>query len=206
MYRTSRTNCGLERAEVGVICLFETRKGGCSMSDIEECDVCHGEGEIHDADFSDGDSDQQMFIKQDTLRPCPKCSRSEPTAESFADKPVCDVDVVTCEYQFPDEHPEPTYTMQQAVDKIVDGLVLEWGGRTERVAAKTVFGEYVVYLAGTESHGQWWSRHLEPVGGDYIANGEADASGEDGRLKALGDCLDDYKSRVRTEIEKAVES
>lgn len=133
---------------------------------------------------------------------------SEPTAESFAEqfgeKPVCKVDVVTCEYQFPDEHPEPTYTMQQAINKIVGGLVLEWGGRTERVAAKTVFGEYVVYLAGTESHGQWWSWHLEPVGGDYIANGEADASGEDGRLKVLNQCLDDYKSRVRAEIEKAV--
>jgi len=102
------------------------------------------------------------------------------------------------------QHPEPTYTMQQAVDKIVDGLVLEWDGRTERVAAKTVFGEYVVYLAGTESHGQWWSWHLEPVGGDYIANGEVDASGEDGRLKALRECLDDYKSRFRAEIEKAV--
>jgi hypothetical protein len=40
------------------------------------CDMCDGEGEIHDADFSDGDSDQQMFLKQDTLRDCPKCEGS----------------------------------------------------------------------------------------------------------------------------------
>lgn len=41
----------------------------------EVCDICYGEGEIHDADFSDGDSDQQMYLMQDTLRPCPKCSK-----------------------------------------------------------------------------------------------------------------------------------
>ena len=37
------------------------------------CPRCEGEGQIHDADFSDGDSDHQMYLMQDTLRPCPKC-------------------------------------------------------------------------------------------------------------------------------------
>ena len=37
------------------------------------CPTCEGEGTIHDADFSQGDSDQQMFLKQDTTRPCPTC-------------------------------------------------------------------------------------------------------------------------------------
>ena len=41
------------------------------MTDI--CSMRDGEGEIHDADFSDGDSDHQMLLMQDTLRPCPKC-------------------------------------------------------------------------------------------------------------------------------------
>lgn len=48
------------------------------IKDNEECSTCDGEGEIHDADFSDGDSDQQMLLKQDTLRPCPDCSRENP--------------------------------------------------------------------------------------------------------------------------------
>lgn len=159
---------------------------------------------------------------------CPQCQAPALTAspsadqfaEQFGDKPVCKGEVWD-----DDPHPgmasmaeieawerrnvnrtkpEPTYTMQQAIDRIVDGLCLVWGGRIERVAAKTVFGEYVVYLAGTESHGQWWSWHLEQVGGDYIANGEVDACDDDGRLKALSDCLADYKSRLRAELEKAV--
>jgi hypothetical protein len=47
------------------------------MSNQPICDVCDGEGQIHDADFSEGDSDQQMHLMQDTLRPCPKCSRNQ---------------------------------------------------------------------------------------------------------------------------------
>jgi hypothetical protein len=39
-----------------------------------DCPICEGEGTIHDAKFEDGDSDQQMFLMQDTLRPCPACS------------------------------------------------------------------------------------------------------------------------------------
>lgn len=48
-------------------------KGHSTFMDIFVCPRCEGEGEIHDADFSEGDSDHQMYLKQDTLRPCPVC-------------------------------------------------------------------------------------------------------------------------------------
>jgi len=38
-----------------------------------ECPVCEGEGTVNDADFSDGDSDRQMFLAQDTTRTCGNC-------------------------------------------------------------------------------------------------------------------------------------
>lgn len=40
-----------------------------------ECPECEGEGIVHDADFSDGDSDQKMFLMQDTMRDCPVCMK-----------------------------------------------------------------------------------------------------------------------------------
>jgi len=43
-----------------------------------DCPRCEGEGTVHDADFSNGDSDQQMFLMQDTMRPCPVCMVSRP--------------------------------------------------------------------------------------------------------------------------------
>jgi chromosome segregation ATPase len=48
-------------------------KANIAPAAVVDCPRCEGEGEIHDADFSDGDSDQQMYLKQDTLRECPKC-------------------------------------------------------------------------------------------------------------------------------------
>jgi len=56
-----------------------------SMSDKPICDVCGGEGQIHDADFSEGDSDQQMHLMQDTLRSCPKCS-STPNPQQLSEE------------------------------------------------------------------------------------------------------------------------
>ncbi len=38
-----------------------------------DCEVCDGEGVVYDVGFSDGDSDQKMFLMQDTARDCPKC-------------------------------------------------------------------------------------------------------------------------------------
>jgi len=55
------------------------------MSDKPICDVCGGEGQIHDADFSEGDSDQQMHLMQDTLRSCPKCS-STPNTQQLSEE------------------------------------------------------------------------------------------------------------------------
>lgn len=46
------------------------------------CTRCGGDLEVHDADFSEGDSDRQMFIKQDTLRPCPGCGGLGSTSAS----------------------------------------------------------------------------------------------------------------------------
>lgn len=118
---------------------------------------------------------------------------SEPTAESFAEqfgeKPVCDVDVVTCEYQFPDEQPEQTYTMPQAVDKIVDGLVLEWvvSPIADYRRAVTVMGNYYTYA----------DRWIDIFDNEFPCESMDHA-------KEL--CLRDYKSRFRAEIEKAVKS
>ena len=64
------------------------------LTDNVPCPECHGEGQIHDADFSDGDSDHQMFLMQDTLRDCPTCGgtgrinrsrRAVEVAERYAD-------------------------------------------------------------------------------------------------------------------------
>ncbi len=45
------------------------------VTDVQ-CPICEGAGQVHDADFSDGDSDQQMYLMQDTLRSCEACGGS----------------------------------------------------------------------------------------------------------------------------------
>jgi hypothetical protein len=50
---------------------------GKFLAKFSICPRCEGDGEIHDADFSQGDSDHQMYLKQDTLRDCPVCTDAE---------------------------------------------------------------------------------------------------------------------------------
>ena len=138
---------------------------------------------------------------------------SEPTAESFAEqfgeKPVCDVDVATCEYQFPDEHPEPTYTMQQAIDRIVDGLVLEWVDYGELVRVEnnwlgyfTVRSDKIIRPTGVTVEYAWGFRAHDgrdtPERPRYV-RGKC-KSFESGKAA----CLELYRARFRAEIEKAV--
>ena len=97
---------------------------------------------------------------------------------------------------------EPTYTMSQAIDRTVDGLRLEWVGSAQRQAAETVFGEYVVYESGTCSGDASWFWHMEEyASGDYEADGCAD-----NMTHAKAQCLADYRTRFRAELEKAVKS
>ena len=93
-------------------------------------------------------------------------------------------------YFRPVEQPEPTYTISQAIDKIVDGLVLEWVDDANDSTAVAIFG--IVYEVKTNGRRiEWWCR-----GSGYNYCGTKDT--------AKSQCLDDYKSRFRAEIEKAV--
>lgn len=89
---------------------------------------------------------------------------------------------------------EPTYTMQQASDRIVDGLVLDWKKLTPHwFQAKTEFFQY----------GVWRRRSGSSI---YCGEETEDASSmvatsfDDGKRKIL----ELHKSRFRAEIEKAV--
>lgn len=90
-------------------------------------------------------------------------------------------------YFRPVEQPEPTYTMQQAIDRIVDGLVLEWvvSPIADYCRAVTVMGNYYTYA----------DRWIDIFDNEFPCESMDHA-------KEL--CLRDYKSRFRAEIEKAV--
>lgn len=88
---------------------------------------------------------------------------------------------------------EQTYTMSQAIDRIVDGLRLEW--------ARWETSDYVV----TESFDGWY---LATTHRAYFRRSQECAWSElwevDGIEENKKYCLADYRTRFRAEIEKAV--
>ena len=83
---------------------------------------------------------------------------------------------------------EPRYTLAEAIDKILDGLRLEW-------EEDAFYGKCSIdYRIYKNSYGHWYSsRQFGPRPCDSIDHG-----------KQL--CLADYKNRFRAEIERAVKS
>ncbi|CAB4191452.1 hypothetical protein UFOVP1229_32 [uncultured Caudovirales phage] len=135
---------------------------------------------------------------------------SEPTsedqfAEQFVGNPHCRVcgtamyaytedgicSQSCCDKVTPPVKPEPTYTMSQAIDRIIDGLRLEWVEHEQgHWVAITQFCTYMANEGGLS----WWrvgTGDVKPC--DSIEHG-----------KQL--CLADYRTRFRAEIEKAVKS
>lgn len=93
--------------------------------------------------------------------------------------------------EFMSSEPEPTYTMQQAIDKIVGGLVLEWVVITTEYSECTMMG----WKYRLEFDGQGWFYAINDR--QYTRC----ATYDDG----ANYCLDDYKSRFRAEIERNIE-
>lgn len=102
-------------------------------------------------------------------------------------KAVSSIEEIVVEVVRSNTAPEPTYTMQQAIDKIVDGLVLEWVASpiTDYCRAVTVIGKYYTYA----------DRWIDIFDNEFPCESMDHA-------KEL--CLRDYKSRFRSGIEKAV--
>lgn len=83
---------------------------------------------------------------------------------------------------------EQTYTISQAIDRIVDGMRLEWE-KPPRGSVWRADGLGATYFAANDV---WW----------------ADGDGVDHECELLehakAQCLADYRTRFRAEIEKAV--
>lgn len=95
------------------------------------------------------------------------------------------------------EQPEPTYTILQAIDRIVDGLRLDW---VEDSSSSVVFG-------GVSSCATMFGKYRVNWGNSAVffpnvMRGYREYADSIDHGKQL--CLEDYRTRFRAELEKAV--